>query len=77
MGQPAMEVWPNGTKYCEMLAAQGCGCAVCGKTEEGQNLHVDHDHKRKKGDEGFVRGLLCDNCNKGLGHFYDNPAVIG
>jgi len=53
------------------------GCQVCGKTTE---LHVDHDHaccdrkisgrKRTCGD--CVRGILCKQCNLGLGWFGDD-----
>lgn len=43
-------------------------CAICGvKTK----LFVDHDHKSEK-----VRGLLCNHCNLGLGHFRDSPLLL-
>ncbi len=40
-------------------------CAICGT--ETTTLCVDHDH-----DNGNIRGLLCNNCNKGLGLLGDN-----
>lgn len=43
-------------------------CTICGKTGK---LNVDHDHKRE-----IFRGLLCDNCNFGLGHFKDDPQLL-
>lgn len=47
---------------------EGC-CKLCGNKEE--KLVVDHDHLTN-----MVRGLLCHNCNIGLGHFKDNDAVL-
>lgn len=52
-------------EYQEMLQA---GCNICGATER---LHVDHDHST-----GRVRGILCVNCNHGLGRFRDNPELL-
>jgi hypothetical protein len=55
-----------------MLAAQGGGCAVCGRSApEGTSLHVDHDH-----DSGVVRGLLCFTCNGALGMFTENEHLL-
>jgi hypothetical protein len=52
-----------------MIETQGGLCAIC----EGplERPHVDHDHTT-----GKVRGILCFNCNAGLGKFQDNVAVM-
>jgi hypothetical protein len=54
-----------------MLLAQGGACAVCLKPLLITKSHVDHDH-----DSGAVRGILCFNCNGGLGQFKDDADVI-
>jgi hypothetical protein len=50
-----------------MIAAQGGTCAVCAGTPE----HVDHDHAT-----GYVRGILCFNCNQALGNVRDDVAIL-
>jgi len=67
--------------YRETLAAQGGGCAICGRKPNHRRLHVDHDHSCCPGKNAppethvrpnkmscgeCVRGLLCDYCNTRL-----------
>ena len=50
------------------MLVQGNACAICNKPFESlTQAHIDHNHTT-----GKVRGLLCENCNRGLGLFYDN-----
>lgn len=58
-------------EYNAMLADQGGVCAICGEENSDRILAVDHHHGT-----GAVRGLLCGNCNQGLGRFRDSPDFL-
>lgn len=59
-------------EYNEMLAQQKGVCAICSNTcNSFRRLAVDHDHAT-----GKIRGLLCGNCNKGLGVYHDNIQLL-
>jgi hypothetical protein len=61
-------------EYRDMWFAQDGRCAVCQKPERTSRcalLAVDHDHVT-----GAVRGLLCSFCNRAIGMFDDDPAVL-
>jgi hypothetical protein len=51
-------------EFDELVRLQGGVCAICGRPDPE---HVDHDHET-----GEVRGILCFNCNGGLGQFHDS-----
>lgn len=58
-------------EFSDMMTAQGGSCAICGHRDtEKRNFFpvVDHCHG-----SGKVRGLLCMNCNQGIGKFKDDP----
>jgi hypothetical protein len=42
-------------------------CQCCGRPSEDGPLHLDHCHET-----GIVRGMLCRQCNTGLGQIGDN-----
>ena len=58
-------------EYNLMLGHQGGVCALCGRPPGKKPLAVDHDHET-----GKVRGLLCQNCNVGLGCFGDSVPIL-
>jgi Recombination endonuclease VII len=53
-----------------LITRQGGACIICLRAL-GQKPHVDHDHTT-----GEVRGVLCFNCNGGLGQFRDDKEVL-
>ena len=58
----------NTEEYDAMAEEQGGTCAICNKEEK---LVVDHCH-----DTGRVRGLLCSNCNAGIGLLGDKAEGV-
>lgn len=59
-------------QYDAMFSSQKGVCFICERASpDGRRLHVDHCHKTKK-----VRGLLCHDCNRGLGIFKDDPNLL-
>lgn len=59
--------------YEEMINFQEGKCLICNRIE---TLVVDHNHKLSKEHPEFVRGLLCNQCNVGLGYFKDDVKVM-
>lgn len=61
-------------QYVDLLNKQNGVCAICEQTEphsSKKNLSIDHCHKT-----GIVRGLLCSECNTGLGKFKDDIKLL-
>ncbi len=69
----------NSLEYELLYEKQDGKCAICNNPEtandknksELRSLAVDHDLVT-----GKVRGLLCTNCNIGLGHLKDNVSIL-
>ena len=66
------------SEYEDMFAQQDGVCAICGREETARHssgtvrsLCVDHDHAT-----GAIRGLLCRECNRGLGAFGDKADLL-
>lgn len=67
--------------YLAMAMRQNGACAICGRRPDrdkeagpkrrAAGLSVDHCHATDK-----VRGLLCRECNWGLGHFKDSSDLL-
>jgi hypothetical protein len=58
--------------YNSLLEEQDQKCKICNtRCSTGKSLAVDHNHETEK-----IRGLLCKNCNVGLGLFFDNINLL-
>lgn len=58
----------------KIFKEQNKSCAICGYSDLTNSKFfpvVDHCH-----DTGIVRGLLCMNCNNGLGKFRDSCRLL-
>lgn len=57
--------------FDEMSADQKNVCAICKGPPQSKGLCVDHCHRT-----GLVRGLLCTNCNLGIGCFKEDIKLL-
>lgn len=60
--------------HIKLVERSGNKCEICGSDNlySGKTrLSIDHDH-----DSGKVRGLLCNNCNLGIGHFEHKEELL-
>lgn len=59
--------------YLDLQQKQNYSCKICLQKDEENNtsLVVDHCHET-----GKIRGLLCSNCNRGIGMLQDNVNVL-
>lgn len=55
----------------EALERQAWSCDICLAPIDDRTGRTDHDHST-----GMPRGLLCDPCNRGLGHFKDDAQAL-
>lgn len=69
--------------FFNMLQKQDNKCLICKMDFAFGNVktspHVDHDHSCCPAGRSCgkcIRGLLCSNCNQGLGRFRDNPDLL-
>lgn len=66
-------------QYTELFSKQNGCCAICKQPESArhnysnkvQQLAVDHCHST-----GKVRGLLCQDCNRGIAKFHDDVSRL-
>lgn len=58
--------------YDRMMQEQEGVCAICRQTSAvHKKLAVDHCHDTSK-----IRGLLCENCNRGIGMFRNSTNLL-
>lgn len=62
----------NEDEFEQRLAEQGGVCEICGLGNQAdRRMAVDHDHATN-----LPRGLLCMNCNSGLGMLGDSVEML-
>ena len=58
-------------EYMEKLNYQNGVCAICQSNNNNRALSVDHNHIT-----GENRGLLCVNCNVGIGFLKEDIEIL-
>lgn len=56
-------------QFKQLVAENGPTCRICRRIPD--IFHVDHNHTT-----GVVRGVLCGDCNRGLGIFHDSVEAL-
>jgi hypothetical protein len=59
--------------YAKLFDEQKGVCAICSSPENGRYKHLSIDHNHAT---GKIRGLLCNNCNRGLGLLRDSEELL-
>lgn len=62
------------SQFTTLMEKQNQQCAICRLPLSDlvpRFVHVDHEHLT-----GRVRGILCSNCNHGIGHFKDDANLL-
>lgn len=56
-----------------LLEAQSGKCAICEKllAWDSTDAHLDHNHATDE-----IRGILCMDCNHGIGKLKDSPEIV-
>ena len=57
--------------YNALSESQNHVCAICETNKGKRRMAVDHCH-----DTGKIRGLLCKDCNTGIGNLNDDPNLL-
>jgi hypothetical protein len=58
-------------EFDDMYESQGGRCPICDYMISKDNMKIDHDHGTME-----VRGLLCSNCNVGIGMLKDDTDIL-
>lgn len=57
--------------YLQLKEKQNNKCYICNKEQINRRLCIDHNHET-----GFVRALLCNNCNTAIGNCFEDISLL-
>jgi hypothetical protein len=57
--------------FWKLYDSQNGKCAICLDSIAAENSAIDHNHKT-----GKIRGILCKNCNRGIGLLKDEAQIL-
>ena len=68
-----------GVTFDQYQALMKEDCGICGisRSDTDKKFAIDHCHKTEHNDGVMkIRGVLCHNCNKGLGSLQDDIGIL-